>query len=673
MFSQMATKRVSVQLQSDYLEKMSHVQRPLAAITELIWNGLDADATEIHVNCDYNTLGGLEEIMVSDNGHGITYEEAERAFASLGGSWKTIDARSKKKGRILHGKAGKGRFHAFALGQNVVWDTRYEDGGNVFEFRVRGSRSEMGMFEIDDKEISKTKEAGTKVRISGIERNFRSLRADEALQEITMTFALYMRQYPGLSIWYDGHKINPSDFESYIEEYSLPVITAQNGNRIKAELSVIEWKAYVERSLFLCDESGFSLIKKSPNVQAPGFNFTAYLKSSFIRELDEQGGLLLDDLNPTIQALIEAAKIKLKDHFRKRAAEQAKNLVEEWKKEDIYPYKGEPKDILEQTERQVFDVCALNLNEFLPDFDQSNKKSKRMALYLLKEAIGNSPEEVQRILQDVLDLPKEKQEELSELLKKTSLSAIINASKIVADRLNFLKGLELILFEPSLKEHLLERGHLHKILADQTWIFGEEFNLSNSDESLTKVLEKHLRLLGREPQKLEPVLREDDSVGIVDLMLSRLIPQPRADEREHLVIELKRPTKVIDMEATNQIESYALAVAKDERFRDAKTKWVFWVLSNDITDEVREKVNQRGREPGILYEGQNRNIVIWVKTWAQILECCMGRLRFYQERLEYCADHDSALSYLRRTHAKYLPPQIISPEDEKVEMSNAPN
>jgi len=41
-------------------------------------------------------------------------------------------------------------------------------------------------------------------------------------------------------------------------------------------------------------------------------------------------------------------------------------------------------------------------------------------------------------LGEILKLPKRKQEELAELLRDVSLSAIISAAKIVADRLKFL-------------------------------------------------------------------------------------------------------------------------------------------------------------------------------------------------------------------------------------------
>jgi hypothetical protein len=44
---------------------------------------------------------------------------------------------------------------------------------------------------------------------------------------------------------------------------------------------------------------------------------------------------------------------------------------------------------------------------------------------------------------------------------------------------------------------LKERSQLHRMIADNnTWIFGEEFNLTVDDQSLTEVLRKHRKLIG---------------------------------------------------------------------------------------------------------------------------------------------------------------------------------
>lgn len=110
------------------------------------------------------------------------------------------------------------------------------------------------------------------------------------------------------------------------------------------------------------------------------------------------------------------------------------------------------------------------------------------------------------------------------LLERVSLEAVVGAFKLVTDRLDFLKGLELLVFDPVSQEQLAERAQLHRILAAHTWIFGEEFNLTVDDKGLTKVLQAHLHLLGTKTNEVTPVRREDGSVGIVDLMLSRTMP-----------------------------------------------------------------------------------------------------------------------------------------------------
>ena len=79
----------------------------------------------------------------------------------------------------------------------------------------------------------------------------------------------------------------------------------------------------------------------------------------------------------------------------------------------------------------------------------------------MRRAIERSPTELQRILDEVLRLPKRKQKELAE----------------VADRLKFLEALRFILFDYEAREKLRERSQLHKILEQNTWIFGEEYNL----------------------------------------------------------------------------------------------------------------------------------------------------------------------------------------------------
>lgn len=650
---------ISVKVQADHLERMTRVKKPVLAVAELIWNSVDADATLIQVVFDRTPLGATERIRVIDNGSGMAHSRALEAFASLGGSWKRTVPKTGEKGRLLHGRAGKGRFRAFSIGEEVTWRTVYRNGKGLKQYTIRGSASHIATFEVDDPADIASAKSGTEVVISSIIKNFTSLEGQEGAQEVAEQFAVYLREYPDVVIEYDGIKLDPKKLEKEVVLRELPRLSLDDGRTFDAELMIIEWQIESERSLFLCDRAGFTLDRTIPGIHAPGFYFSGYLRCDYLRELDEQGLLSLDEMHSGLSTLLGSARAAMREHFRARSATIAGELVAEWKAQNIYPYAAEPRSELEVAERQMFDVIALNVHSYMPGFGEQEPRQQRLSLKLLKQALQDSPAELRRILSDVLELPPEKQTQLAKLLEKTTLSAIISASKLVADRLNFLKSLEYLVFTPEVKDILLERQHLHRILENHTWLFGEEFNLTSSDQSLTEVLNKHLKFLGHERDDTQPVLREDGSKGIIDLMLSRRVPQPKTDEREHLVVELKRPAKKIDLDALTQVQSYAFAVAADERFRDTRTRWTFWAVSNEITDEARRAASQANRPEGVYYD-DDRGTRIWVKTWGQLIEDCTARLNFFQTSLKYTPDDESALAYLKELHAAYLPPQVLS-------------
>ena len=651
--------KVSVEVQDDHLERLTTTSRPILAIAELIWNALDADAKLVSVEFQRNGINAIELIRVKDDGHGIAHTEAVKAFKSLGGSWKKTAQRSRGEHRILHGKDGQGRYKAFALGDNVVWLSSVKEENAVVSFSVAGSKLHLRDFEISDSVAAPpASPTGTTVEIRDIAKNFTTLNdTDAVVEELAMRFALYLREYPKVEIRYDGTRVSTSGVEELYAEYPLPQITLDDGTTYPVNLSVIEWRVPVDRAIYYCNTDGFAIERRSPKIQEPGFSFTAYVKSGAVPLLEEKAAFAFDEGHPEVDRLYEIARNGMKAHFLMRRAEKAKELIDDWKSQDIYPYKGDPKSPIEQTERQVFDVVAKNVHDYLPDFDNAAVKSRRFSLRLLKEAIERSPDAVQSILREVLELPADKAEDLAGLLKRTTLTAIISASKIISDRLDFLRGLEILLYDAESKQQLLERAQLQKIIEEQTWVFGEEFGLTVADQSLTEVLRQHLAILGRDDEAdfKEQVTLPDGTTGIVDLMLSRLLYTNRPDEREHLIVELKRPKQKITKKVLQQTEDYAIAVAKDERFRDTKTRWHFWAVSNDIEDSAREKVSQSNRPSGLLFEMDSPKIQVWAVPWSIIINGCRARLRFYQEKLEYAVTDESAIALLRRVHEKYLP------------------
>jgi DNA topoisomerase VI subunit B len=96
--------QLQLQVAEDHVERLTKVKKPILAIEELIWNSLDADATEVRVDLTESRLGGLERITVKDNGHGILPAVCDNAFASLGGSPKLRKSISPTGRQIFQGK-----------------------------------------------------------------------------------------------------------------------------------------------------------------------------------------------------------------------------------------------------------------------------------------------------------------------------------------------------------------------------------------------------------------------------------------------------------------------------------------------------------------------------------------------------------------------------------------
>lgn len=648
---------IKVEAKTDFLKSLSAAS-PVAAISELIWNGFDARAQHVRVILEPNELDGLHAIRVVDDGEGIDWNQLSNLFGNLGESWKATSHRH--SGRALHGKSGKGRFKAFALGEVVEWTTSYCNGGRCQTYSIVGNAGQLTDFNATSPKDADTPVLGTEVVVRNLQSSFPSLMSDRAPLELTKLFAAYLTEYPGLTLTYDGKRIDPTSVQSYRENISLGDVELPSGRRAPITITIIEWSVPTERVFQLCDGSGVSLheVQVGPQIKAPGYNFTVYVKTDYFRELDQNGTLVLHDLNNDVAEILRLTKGKVKEHFRRRALQLRSEIVQRWKDEKIYPYEDKPEiGAPEQIERQVFDILAVNVEEHLPSFDDAPTTSKKFTFRLLAQAIRENPESVRVIMNEVLNLKTEEQDDLAKLLKKTTLSKIISSATIVANRLNFVEALNDLLFNAEAKKRLLERDQLHKALEVESWIFREDFNLAGSEKTLEDALAIHLHKLGKREDDDDPVLREGGKGGRIDLMLARAI-QPTQGTHEYLVVELKRPSRKIDSEVLSQMESYAIAVAKDKRFHSARTKWTFLVVANEMDEHAELKARQKNRPEGLVFDNDTLNITVWAKPWSEILNDARARLHFFSQQLDYQADSYSELEYLRKAHSKYIPTDL---------------
>lgn len=665
------SKQFEIEVKPDHLARLAKAS-PIHALSELIWNSLDADATNVRVDFREGQTG-IEEISVSDNGQGFSIGEAEGLFQSLGGSWKAYKSQT-GSGRFLHGRTGQGRFKSFSLGRDVTWTVAHKPKSKekIELFQISGLADNLTRFSIQEVD-PEGHEVGVTVTIKELHKQFRSLQTDRAVAALIPIFSLYLTNYSGVNLSIGGKRVDPSSLIQHRKSFSLDDVT-YSGKTYSVELEIIEWSAGQDKEMWYCSGKGFPMEKYTKQIRGIGnFSFSAYLKSDLVEVLDKEGSLGLSDLNIELKPIVESAISQMKKHFKRRMLEEGQEQITRWKKEEVYPFSEEVKNPIEEAERQVFDIVAVNLSESLPSLNESDTKTKAFQLRMLRQAVESSPEELQTVISEVLNLPKKKLAELTELLQDVSLTGVINASKMITDRLKFLSGLEFILYDEEAKKALKERSQLHRIIAENTWLFGSEYSLAVDDQSLSEVLRKHQESLGEDKHIDRPVKRIDDTVGIVDLMMSRAIPRTRESEVEHLVVELKAPKVKIGEKEMAQIKSYAYAVMADERFASLDATWNFIVISNELNDAAIFESTQEGRPRGVIYHRKQAGIeaTIRVMTWSQVLKENKYRLEFVKEKLESSIDRKEGIKHLRETYEEFTRGVIVDVEDNQNESDSA--
>lgn len=660
----MASELIKVVAQRDAFLRIARA-RPLTAIAELIWNSLDADANNVTVYFDEGELG-LRGVVIEDDGQGATPEEAREFFRRLGGSWKKPGAKTKEHGRVLHGSQGQGRYKALSIGRSIKWTYFYELGVEIFEFTLTILGDDPSQVSPSEPEKSQRDRTGCIVEIQDPIRQFQNLDNEEAVLEITELFAIYMSDYPNVHISYAAQALDPRAAISNQFPLVVPEVTLPSGESAPAgKLRVLEWRHLDRRSLFICDARGFALQQLATRFQLKKRSFSAYLQSPYLDQLEQDERLDLAELDPLASAVFEAAKDAIKGHYDTEEKKEAARIIQEWKTSKIYPYDDEPKNNVEVAERQVFEIVAVKVQTAHSELAGAPKMVKRLQLELLRHAIETGPNQLRELLTKVVDLSKREQDDLSRLLEQTTLSSIIGAAKVVTDRLNFLRGLYQIIYEYDETGRIKERTQLHRILALNPWLFGEEFVVSTDDRDLTAVLKSHQKFLDEDLVVDDPVKHIDQKRGVVDLMLSRLLRRYRADEAEHLVVELKRPGVSVGLAEIGQISKYAASIEKDGRFATREgVVWRYWVIS-DALDEMGKweaEKDQTGR--GLIRDTPKSRI--YIRTWDQLIEENKARYQFIQERLNFSANDERAMSFLREEYAALLQGVTVASDLDKV-------
>lgn len=174
---------------------------PVKAVFELIWNGLDANATLINLNIKYTELGAVDHISALDNGDGIDVKNIENNFKRFNESIKRHD-------EDKHGSHGKGRLSFHKICGKARWYTKREDYNAVITISSKSIKDYEGHYINNDKQNSLLLgyNSGTYVDLAGPYKN--GIPEEEKITEkIRKEFGWFIALNENIDIYVNKNKV----------------------------------------------------------------------------------------------------------------------------------------------------------------------------------------------------------------------------------------------------------------------------------------------------------------------------------------------------------------------------------------------------------------------------------------------------------------------------------
>ena len=161
------------------------------AVSELIKNAYDADATEVKVEfVDSDEVGGT--LIISDNGLGMTEEQLVNGFMRISSTDKVYNPKSVKFGRTRAGRKGIGRFATQSLGNKLTIITQTNDSKNAIHITINWDEYLLGTdinsitFPISTQ--SKKINCGTILRIEGLRQRWKETQIKHISKYVSSLF-----------------------------------------------------------------------------------------------------------------------------------------------------------------------------------------------------------------------------------------------------------------------------------------------------------------------------------------------------------------------------------------------------------------------------------------------------------------------------------------------------
>lgn len=612
------------------------------AIAEYIWNGFDANATQVEIYLYSSGFGNLSKITIADNGHGIPHQELNAKFLPFFESEKELNPTVHQGSSNVHGKNGVGRLTFFQFATQAIWSTTYVYAGQSYSYLITIYGDSLNTYAATEPEIT-TYEPGTKVVFEGIQK-ISAYNFDKDIKEyLIREFGWFLELNAAKNYRILINDV-PLDYSTIIGEKESHLFK-DNGSTF--DIRYVRWEVSLNREYsryYYINSANDEVFKETTTLNQKGDHFyhSVFIKSSYFDMFSTKGvinqapliGTLRGDA--TFKSLIEYVNRVLRNKRKPYLGRYADQLIVEFEENGAFPpfdqneWDKYRKKELEEVIRELIQVEP-------KIFSNLNVEQKKTFVGFLNLIIDfGEKDKLLGILQDIVDLEPSEREELAQILKTSKLSNIIKTIKLIEDRYQAIQQLKALVFRPDLKAN--EPKHIQKFVEKHYWIFGEQYHLVTAAEpDFEEALRRHIYLLKGEKKHVK--IDHPDKNKEMDIFMVRQLFQHGVIS--NVVVELKHPKVHLGEKELSQVKKYMRVILDQDEFNGKNYIWEFHLVGNQFDDQGYMKgeftSNKSHGEKSLVFSVDNYKI--YAKTWSDIFADFELRHKFLYDKLSLERGH----------------------------------
>lgn len=487
--------------------------------------------------------------------------------------------------------------------------------------------------------IETNESTGTKVIFTQLNAMYK----EEIINKLKEEFFwfLELNKANSFELWVDNEQISYEDF--ILKRMQMDML--RYGLDQKYEIEMVQWNLSLGNEyskFYFIGSDNKEKYKEATklNKKSDDFFHSIYIRSNYFddfnfdtTQFEGQIGMFPNRSDPEYKYLLEIINKFLLKHRKEYLKGASNKYIDSLIEKKVYP-EFDTSSFIDNYRKHELDNLVEVLYIAQPKiFTGLSDKNKKITLHLLKLIMDNSNKpELFNVLKQVVELDEDELQELSEVLKYTSLSNITRAIKLVEDRIKVIQGLKELILDYKL--FTKEVKHIQKVVENHYWLFGEQYSLITSAEPDFELALKGLILAQTGKEKTIHIDHEDKNKEMDIYMIRQ---DRRGGVTENVVVELKRPTVPLGEEQLSQVKKYMRVIKSDDRFNSIDMKWTYYLVGNKfnqngyIEDELSSHKNHG--EPHLVHCDEKGNHKIYVMTWSDIFDEFSKRHNFLLEKL----------------------------------------